>query len=1304
MRLKSLTVFVLFINSFIVSADCYIDVKSFKESCAHNTQDTFIIWCPHNEYPDGRTPVPSVIPKIACAGAMYDENYPIYACPLAQDMRSQCTNDLPPKITEQTFPDQPLNACGSVINIDNQSVSEEINLRGVPFKLYYSSDRVKGRKDLHQATVPLTRENYITPTGVNGISGSVYVAGQSMNASYVPAQNLSHTFVWDGKDNLGNDVSGSIEAIAVAAPQYSTPRCTVPVQSAGTWFWINSNPTWVSCSFSVADNVTSKTILGSIFTKIGGIGGWEFDVIHKFDPVRKILYLGDGSNYNSSYLTRPNGDKWFVSKDRKEIYVFTNDLHVSTKDALTNQTLLSFSYNSNKKLTSITDKYGNITSVQYSGSSPISITSQYGQVTTLSFDSNGYLSAVTDPTSTETYEMSYSNDGLLLTYEMPDGVMATFVYDSTGRLQTDISSAGPSVALNYSGNDNNKVFTKTSNLGRVESYTSSYNQTNYTRYGTFPNGAQSNYSEQIIHKDFTSSGSGRPGLNVSFTEDINRFLGTKRISNVSINDGGISSSTSYNESVSLSNTSDPFSFSTLLNSWTRGSKTSQTIYTASNKTFVETSPAKRVTTTMLNTLGDVDTVQFASLNPIELNYDSNGRITSVVNGSRTTSLRYNSDGEIDEVENSLNQITSYNYDSKGRLASQTLPDSRVIGFAYDSNDNLVNVTPPGRPTHNLNHNDMGYLESYIPPTIAAPSLNTTSYSYSNDRELLSVQRPNGDSIIFNYGTNGNLNSLSLPNGTRSLGYSSGVLNTVNSEDGHALYPTFSGTKPTYIYASSFAGMSYSYMQSFNADHLKSNESLYLGPASISVNYSYDGDGLITSAGSETFTRNTTTGFLTKITQGNIERNYAYSSGYGELSSLDAKYNTSNLYSQSFTRDSLGRILTMTHQYGSSSADVYSYIYDSTGRLTDVTLNGNPYSEYNYDSNSNRTSQTINGITSTATYDDQDTILTFGTKTFAKNLNGEITSVTDSATSQTVNLSYDVFGNLKQVVLPSKTINYKVDGYSRRVAKYNGSTLVEQYVWNPDNQLIAVTDSSNNVIQTFVYGSHMHSPDYMVAGGVTYQIVTNHLGSPVVVVNTASGNVSQEIVYDEFGKVLSDSNPGFQPFGFAGCLFDQDTKLCKFGAREYDPSVGRWLSKDAILFDGGDSNLYGYVMQDPVNFIDPTGEVLIAPIIGGALLGGGFDLATQLIQNGGNFNNVSWTSVAKSAAIGGALGGFGRLLGPFTTRGLPGGIQRARKYIRFDRPHHGKGYGFDGMIGKHLNTPAKLSPLLGLDGDDRNVCE
>ena len=92
----------------------------------------------------------------------------------------------------------------------------------------------------------------------------------------------------------------------------------------------------------------------------------------------------------------------------------------------------------------------------------------------------------------------------------------------------------------------------------------------------------------------------------------------------------------------------------------------------------------------------------------------------------------------------------------------------------------------------------------------------------------------------------------------------------------------------------------------------------------------------------------------------------------------------------------------------------------------------------------------------------------------------------------------------------------------------------------------------------------------------------------LVVDTNTGAFAQMLGYDEFGNVLGDTSPGFQPFGFAGGLYDPDTKLVRFGARDYDPQTGRWTAKDPIQFGARDANLYDYVFADPVNVIDPNG--------------------------------------------------------------------------------------------------------------------
>jgi RHS repeat-associated protein len=128
---------------------------------------------------------------------------------------------------------------------------------------------------------------------------------------------------------------------------------------------------------------------------------------------------------------------------------------------------------------------------------------------------------------------------------------------------------------------------------------------------------------------------------------------------------------------------------------------------------------------------------------------------------------------------------------------------------------------------------------------------------------------------------------------------------------------------------------------------------------------------------------------------------------------------------------------------------------------------------------------------------------------------------------------------------------------------------------------------------------------MVHGGTTYRIVSDWRGSVRAVVDVAAGTIVESIDYDAWGNVTSfvDSTCAggpscfyFQPFGFAGGLFGKDTGLVRFGARDYDPSVGRWTQKDGTGFGGG-TNVYAYANEDPVNFYDPSGRWAIPCALG-----------------------------------------------------------------------------------------------------------
>jgi RHS repeat-associated protein len=170
---------------------------------------------------------------------------------------------------------------------------------------------------------------------------------------------------------------------------------------------------------------------------------------------------------------------------------------------------------------------------------------------------------------------------------------------------------------------------------------------------------------------------------------------------------------------------------------------------------------------------------------------------------------------------------------------------------------------------------------------------------------------------------------------------------------------------------------------------------------------------------------------------------------------------------------------------------------------------------------------------------------------------------------------------------------------------------------------------------------------MTAGGGTFFLLTDQVGSLRVVADT-SGNVVKRIDYDSFGNIIADSNPGFSvPFGFAGGLHDRDTGLVRFGYRDYSPELGRFVSKDPLDFAGGDTNLYAYVSNDPVNFVDPQGLFLDTILDVGFVLYDLYELATDRCNRGDNLT-----------ALGLDLGG---LLIPGVTGG--GSLYRLSKISR-----------------------------------------
>ena len=238
----------------------------------------------------------------------------------------------------------------------------------------------------------------------------------------------------------------------------------------------------------------------------------------------------------------------------------------------------------------------------------------------------------------------------------------------------------------------------------------------------------------------------------------------------------------------------------------------------------------------------------------------------------------------------------------------------------------------------------------------------------------------------------------------------------------------------------------------------------------------------------------------------------------------------------------------------------------------------------YDANGNRTHE--NG-TPIGTYDDEDSLLQWRGSSYTYNAAGDL-STRQGADGRVTTYDYDSLGNLRAVLQPNgDRIDYLIDPENRRIGKKKNGTLQYGLLYQDDLRPVAELKPEGGIRSVFLHAEKPNVPSAMLRDGRLYRMVSDHLGSVRLVIDTQTQTIGQRLDYDVWGKVIHDSQPGFQPFGFAGGLYDPETGLTRFGARDYDAETGRWTAKDPILFAGGNPNLYGYVSNDPINLTDPN---------------------------------------------------------------------------------------------------------------------
>jgi RHS repeat-associated protein len=880
------------------------------------------------------------------------------------------------------------------------------------------------------------------------------------------------------------------------------------------------------------------------------------------------------------------------SADGSEIYVFDQTgRHFGTLDSLTGAAKWTFAYDTNSLVVTMTDIAGNVTRIQRNGAGlPTAIIGPYGQTTTLGVDANGFLSTVSNPAN-ETTSLASTSGGLLSSITGPLGDTYSVSYDSLGRVTqvrdplgggwTDtVTNVGFLPDLSYEvnvagansvGDTLFRQLTLTPNGSTTETYYTGTN--NVAQTVLTPNGDETfSYSDGAV--TYVGMGAdprfGHQVLQPAFESHAypNNLLYQKSIQHTA----------------ALATNGDPLSLTGLTNITTINGNTYTTTYNPSNRTVTLVSPSGRTNSAVSDALGRIIHVASPGQPVQDRVYDSFGRLAAVTGsssaGTAQATLSYDALGELSTVTDPLGRSNTLSYDAAGRVKQITLADGSVAGITQDSESHLTALVPPGRPAHNFQYNAVGSLIKYSPPLVGTDE--SVSYQYDTERDLTQVSFPDGQVMTLTHGLAGRLEQATLgagPTLTYQYGanFGSGFFMPTNiiSSTGDSMQFGYVGSILTSVsWSGSISGQ---VSVQLNSDLLPSSESVNGGPP---VAYTYDSDQLLTQAGALAFTRDPVTGFATGTSLGGVTDQRQFDDR-GNLTNYAASANGASIWSVSLSHDLIGRLTNRVETTGGVTT-TNGYTYDIAGRLQQVWRNGSLATTYTYDTNGNRLSRN----SETATYDAQDRVQSYFGTTFGWSPNGSLQTSTTGG--QTTTFTYDVRGALTTVALPGgSNIDYLIDAGGRRIGKSVAGSLVQGFLYD-SLRVVAELDGTSQIVSQFVYASKPDVPDYMVKGTNIYRIISDERESVRLVVNVADGSVAEQIDYDEFGRVQSDTAPGFQPFGFAGGLYDNDTGLVRFGFRDFSPLTGQWTARDPIGFQPGQLSLYCYAGNDPVNSIDPIG--------------------------------------------------------------------------------------------------------------------